>query len=190
MIGAFVSGLKLSQRCLALWREVLLRIPRARLAFSPANPTARGLYLEIVGAAGIAAERIAFITQGRTDAENQARYGLVDFVLDPLPFGGVNGTLEALDMEVPVVTLVGKRHGERTGFSILTNLGVTDTIATSGPEYVEIAVRLANDPRFMANVRAAVRDGIAKSTLTDMPQHTRALEDAYEAALRMKSTEA
>jgi len=189
VIGAFVSGLKLSLRCLALWREVLARIPRAVLAFSPANPAARGLYLEIIGAAGIAAERIAFIAQGRTDAENQARYELVDFVLDPMPFGGVNGTLEALDMGVPVVTLVGRRHGERTGLSILTNLGVADTIAGSGPDYVEIAVRLATDPRFMAGVRAAIRDGIAKSTLTDMPQHARSLEDAYEAALRIKYPE-
>ena len=41
------------------------------------------------------------------------------------PYGwlsGVNGTLEALDMHVPVVTLVGKRHGERTSYSILVNL--------------------------------------------------------------------
>ena len=189
VIGAFISALKLSQRCLALWREVLGRIPRAMIAFSPANPAARDLYLKIVGAAGITAERVVFVAQGRTEAENQARYGLVDFVLDPMPFGGVNGTLEALDMGVPVVTLVGKRHGERTGFSILTNLGVTDTIANSGPDYVEIAVRLATEPRFMAGVRAAIRDGVAKSTLTDMPQHTRALEDAYEAALRMTCPE-
>ena len=50
-------------------------------------------------------------------------------------------------------------------------------------------MRLATDPRFTAGVRAAIRDGIAKSTLTDMPRHTRALEDAYEAALRMTCPE-
>ncbi|HEY4137765.1 MAG TPA: tetratricopeptide repeat protein, partial [Casimicrobiaceae bacterium] len=32
VIGAFVSGLKLSRRCLALWRQVIERIPRARIA--------------------------------------------------------------------------------------------------------------------------------------------------------------
>jgi hypothetical protein len=36
-------------------------------------------------------------------------------------------------------------------------------------------------------VRAAIRSGIAKSALTDMPRHTRSLEEAYEAALRQKS---
>jgi len=43
---------------------------------------------------------------------------------------------EALDMGVPVLTLCGKRHGERSSFSILKNLGVTETIAQSGQEYV------------------------------------------------------
>ena len=35
VIGAFVTPLKLSRRCLNLWREVLARIPRAIIAFSP-----------------------------------------------------------------------------------------------------------------------------------------------------------
>ena len=88
-----------------------------------------------------------FLPQGRDDAENQARYELIDFVLDPMPYGGVNGTLEALDMGVPVVTLVGRRHGERTSFSILANLGVTQTVAQGGREYVDLAVRLAQRSR-------------------------------------------
>jgi predicted O-linked N-acetylglucosamine transferase (SPINDLY family) len=182
VIGAFVSGLKLSRRCLALWREVLERIPRAKLAFSPVNPAARGLYLRLAAAAGIAADRLLFLPQGRDDAENQARYTVVDFVLDTMPFGGVNGTLEALDMGVPVVTLVGRRHGERSSYSILENLGVTDTIAQTGRDYVDIAVRLA-DPAFMAAVRSAIRERLASSPLVDMAAHARHLEAAYVAAL-------
>jgi predicted O-linked N-acetylglucosamine transferase (SPINDLY family) len=123
------------------------------------------------------------LPQGRNDAESQARYHLIDFTLDPLPYGGANGTLEALDMDVPVVTLIGAKHGERCGYSILSNLGVTQTIAASGSEYVEIAVRLATDAAFMAEVRAAIRDGVEHSPLTDMVAHTRNLERAYLQAL-------
>ena len=106
-----------------------------------------------------------------------------------MPYGGVNGTLEALDMGVPVVTLAGRRHGERTSYSILANLGVIDTIAQGGREYVDIAVRLAEDAAFMRRVRAAIRAGLAQSALTDMPAHTRALERAYIAALAAKAPE-
>jgi predicted O-linked N-acetylglucosamine transferase (SPINDLY family) len=183
-IGAFVTPLKLSQRCLALWRDVLQRVPDAVLVFSPLQPSLRTVYQRICAAAGIEARRAAFVPQGRDDAENQARYRWIDFVLDPLPDGGVNGTLEALDMEVPVVTLVGRRHAERTSYSILANLGVTDTVATTGGEYVDIAVRLATDRAFASGLRTRIRAALAHSVLTDMPQHARNLEQAYVRALR------
>ena len=82
-------------------------------------------------------------------------------------------------MGVPVVTLRGRKHGERTTASILTNLGVTQTIADSGSAYVDIAVRLATDATFAAEVRAAIRTGIASSPLTDMRAHTRNLVVLY-----------
>ncbi len=187
VIGAFVSPLKLSRRCLASWREVLARIPSARLAFSPVHPALRSSYGRLLAAAGISADRALFLPQGRNDAENQARYALVDFVLDPMPFGGVNGTLEALDMGVPVVTLQGKRHGERTSYSILANLGVTETVAASGTEYADIAVRLATDAVFMRTIRGRIREGLRQSVLVDARAHTRALERAYLAALEAKA---
>jgi protein O-GlcNAc transferase len=190
VIAAFVNPLKLSRRCLELWRQVLARIPRARLAFSPLSPAIRGAYERLAAAAGIDAARLVFLPQGRDEAEGRARYSLVDLALDPLPYGGANGTLEALDAGVPVVTLVGRRHGERTSYSMLTNLGVQDTIAASGREYIEVAARLAENSAFMRDVRARIRAGIAHSPLTDMTAHTRALERAYLAALAAKAPEA
>jgi predicted O-linked N-acetylglucosamine transferase (SPINDLY family) len=190
VIGAFVSGLKLSRRCLSLWRDVLARVPRAMLAFSPVKPALRALYQQLAAAGGIGADRLLFVPQGRTDGENQARYSIVDFVLDPMPYGGVNGVLEPLDAGVPVVTLVGKRHAERSAYSILANLGVTDTIAASGRDYVDLAARLAGDAAFMRDVRAKIGAGLARSALTDRVAHTRALERAYVAALAAKAPEA
>ena len=189
VIGAFVAVLKLSRRCLRLWREVLERVPRAVIAFSPMSEALRLPYRRVMAAAGIAPNRYVFLPQGRDEAENQARYRVVDAVLDPMPYGGVNGTLEALDMGVPVVTLCGKRHGERSTYSILANLGVTATVAHTGRDYVELAARLAEDPAFMADVRAAIARGLAQSPLTDRIGHTRALERAYEQALAFAEAE-
>ena len=190
VIGAFVTPLKLSQRCLALWREVLQRIPRAVLAFSPLDPRTEPAYRRLAAAAGIDEARIVFVPRSGDDAGDLARYRGVDFVLDPMPYGGVNGTLEPLAMGVPVVTLVGRRHGERSSYSILANLGVTETVAQTGPEYVEIAVRLAGDRSFMHAVRERIRAGIARSPLTDMEAHARNLEHAYVAALAQRAPEA
>jgi predicted O-linked N-acetylglucosamine transferase (SPINDLY family) len=190
LIGAFVTAQKLSRRCLRLWRDVLKRAPRAKLAFSPANPAFRDAYVRLAEAGGIAQDRLCFVPQGEDDAHNQARYGLIDFVLDPMPFGGVNGTLEAIDMNVPVVTLVGKRHGERTGYSILANLGVTATIAHSEDEYVGIACRLATDAAFMESARAAIRTALPAASLADPLAYAQSLERAYVEALAAKAPEA
>jgi len=187
LIGAFVNPQKLSRRCLALWRDVLARIPRAKLVFSPLDPALRAVFARLAMAGGIDAGRVLFLPAGRGDPEHLARYALIDFVLDPMPYGSVNGVLEPLAMGVPVVTLLGKRHGERAAYSILANLGVTATVADGGRQYVDIAVRLADDPAFMADVRAQIRAGIASSPLVDMPAHTRALERAYVAALAAKA---
>ena len=186
VIGAFVNPLKLSRRCLTLWREILDRVPESVLAISPLSPELRAVYVRLLSAAGIDATRVLVLPQGRNDSENQARYGLVNFTLDPLPYGGANGTLEALDMHVPVVTLVGRKHGERCAYSILANLGALQTVAASGSDYVAIAVRLATDAAFMAEVKAAIRAGLAGSPLTDMVAHTRHLEEAYLRALEQR----
>jgi len=190
VIGAFVNPQKLSQRCLSLWREVLEKLPDALFAISPLSREASAVYMRLFTAANIPVGRVMVLPQGRDDAEGQARYSVLDFVLDPLPYGGVNSTLEAIDMGVPVVTLRGRKHGERTTTSILTNLGVTRTIADSGSAYVDIAVRLATDATFAAEVRAAIRAGIASSPLTDMGAHTRSLERAYVKALQQRYPEA
>jgi predicted O-linked N-acetylglucosamine transferase (SPINDLY family) len=63
-------------------------------------------------------------------------------------------------------------------------------VAQSGREYVDLAARLADDPAFMRDVRAAIRAGLAGSALTDMPGHTRNLEAAYVHALRQKAPDA
>ena len=186
VIGAFVNPLKLSRRCLTLWRQVLDAVPKAVLAISPLSAERRGAYLRLFSAAGIDEARVCVLPQGRNEAQNQARYGLVDFTLDPLPYGGANGTLETLSMGVPVVTLVGAKHGERCGYSMLANLGAIQTVAASGTQYVETAVRLATDPAFMAEVRAAIRAGLESSPLVDMVAHTRSLERAYLRALELR----
>ena len=183
IIGAFVTPLKLSRRTMALWKEILDRVPRARIAFSPNLPWLRDTYPRILAAANIDPGRAIMLPQGRDEAEGLARYELVDFVLDPTPFGNVNGTIEPLNLGIPVVTLCGRTHGERTGYSILTSLGVTSTIAMSGREYVAIAARLADDRDFRAGVRQDILARLADSPLTDMQGYARRLESAYRQAM-------
>lgn len=183
VIGAFVNIVKLSPRCLSLWRRTIERLPRSVLAFSPNSDQEISAYRLLAVSSGLDLTRVVFVPNNPDAAIARTRYTLVDMVLDTLPYGGVNGTIEALDMGVPVVTLLGNRHGERTSYSILKNLGVDGTIACSEDEYVAIAVRLAEDGTFRSAVQDAIRRGLRDSPLVNMAAHVAHLEDAYHQAV-------
>ena len=157
VLAAFVTPLKLSRRCLKLWRDVLERIRARWLAFSPLEPALRASYERLARAAGLPLDRIVFLPAARDAMNDLARYAIIDAVLDPMPFGNVNGVFEPLQAGVPVVTLLGQRHGERSAYTILAHAGVTGTVARSGREYVDIVARLAGDAAFHACIVAAIR---------------------------------
>ncbi|MFZ1811744.1 MAG: tetratricopeptide repeat protein, partial [Candidatus Nitrotoga sp.] len=107
----------------------------------------------------------------------------LDMALDTFPYSGGDTTLAALDMGVPVVTLCGQRHSERTSYSILINLGVPETIAHSEAEYTDLACRLASDAGWRGKVVEQIRRGLVDSPLVDMDAYTRHLEEAYRHAI-------
>ena len=187
VFGTFVSLLKLSPRCLELWRTILERVPGSVLAFSPHKEAARPLFLRRLASFGIDASRVAFIPWTLDESKDRARYALVDVVLDTLPYTGGDTTAAALDMGVPVVTRTGERAAERMTYSLLAHLGVTDTVADSDEDYVAIACRLAGDPSWRASVSAAIAARLPSSGLADLDRYTRSLEDAYERAVALKA---
>ena len=186
VFGVFVNILKLSPRCLAVWREILARVNNAVLAFSPLEQSEYPGYLRQLKAAGIAEDRVIFIPAAQDERIARARYQMVDIVLDTFPYAGGDTTLAALDRGVPVVTLVGTRHSERTSYSILKNLGVDSTIASNEDEFVAIAQRLATDQEFQQAVRAEIQRGLKTSPLVDGDAYVRHLEDAYLHAAKEK----
>ena len=188
VFGTFVSMVKLSPRCLDLWRRILDELPGSVLAFSPPGESARAMYLRRLASFGIPPERIVFVPWALDDAADRARYRLIDVVLDTMPYTGGDTTAAALDMHVPVVTRVGERQAERMTYSLLTHLGVTETVARTDDEYVEIACRLARDRAWRDKVSAAIASRLRDSGLADFERYTRALEAAYDSALRLTST--
>jgi predicted O-linked N-acetylglucosamine transferase (SPINDLY family) len=74
-----------------------------------------------------------------------AAIGQSDVVLDTPGWAGGNTTLEGLVHDVPIVTWPGPLMRGRVTMAILQRTGITETIAGTLDDYVEIAVRLARD---------------------------------------------
>ena len=87
--------------------------------------------------------------------------------------------MEGLLMGVPVVTLRYHTLCGRISASFLTTLGMPDWIAESPEQYVEIAVRKAQDLSGLAELRGRMRARFMTSVLGDTDAYVRAAEQEY-----------
>ncbi len=101
-------------------------------------------------------------------------YLVGDVCLDTLGWSGGVTTFEAIACRLPVVTLPGKLMRSRHSYAILTQLGVTETIARAAEEYVEIAVRLGKDREWRQMVIDRMAAGYSR--LYSDTRSTKALE--------------
>jgi predicted O-linked N-acetylglucosamine transferase (SPINDLY family) len=82
--------------------------------------------------------------------------GLADAFLDSIGWSGCNSTLEALACDLPIVTLTGALMRGRHSAAMLEMMNMTATTAATVDEYVGIAVRLARNPGWHAEVRGTI----------------------------------
>jgi predicted O-linked N-acetylglucosamine transferase (SPINDLY family) len=161
---------------------LLSRLPQARLLLKGkpfADAATRALFLARLGERGVAAERVELVPWLPGAAAHLAFYHRVDIALDPFPYNGTTTICEALWMGVPVVALRGDRHAGRVGASLLTQIGLTDLIANSAEEYVEIALALACNPGRLEELHRSLRPRMAASPLCDGRAFARKIEGAF-----------
>jgi predicted O-linked N-acetylglucosamine transferase (SPINDLY family) len=167
----------------ALWSRVLQAVPASRLLLKYlgfyGDDVMRARFTALFAGHGIGAERLIFVGDEATRARHLDILSRVDIALDPFPFNGCTTSFEALWMGVPVITLAGRRFVGRMGASFLTQIGLTDLIATTPDEYVAKATRLANDPKQLAALRSSLRARVSASPLCDSKGYARSVETAY-----------
>jgi protein O-GlcNAc transferase len=73
---------------------------------------------------------------------------LSDIYLDSISWSGGNTTLEAIECNLPVVTLPGNLMRGRHSAAILNMMGSTETVATTLDKYIECAIRLGRNSAY------------------------------------------
>lgn len=163
--GTANSPTKYNPETLALWAEVMRRVPGSRFMFirpETGSATLRANLLAAFEAGGVTADRIEFQNIPR---QHMPFYNFIDISLDTAPFTGGTTTAEALWMGVPVVSLVGEALFERLSFSMLSNCGLGDLATTDRAAFVEIAVALAADKARRLDLRHDLRRRIRSGPL-------------------------
>ena len=181
--GCLNNFCKINPGVLKLWARVLRRVDRSRLLLLAAEGPHRDWARELLAAEGVPAERVSF-ANNRPHREYLKLYGQIDLALDTTPYNGHTTSLDALWMGVPVVTLVGRTVVGRAGLSQSANLGLAELVAETDDQFVDIAVRLANDLSRLSTLRATLRERMEHSPLMDAPRFARNVEAAYRSMWR------
>ena len=157
------NGVKLLPVHDALFARILAGAPDSVLALTPGMNSGASARLH-------GRMRIAFETAGvdlvqRVQTFNDLAFdtyrGLLahtDVMLDTLLFSGGLTSMDALSMDIPIVTLPGRLLRSRQTMAMLRLLELDALIARDADDYIAIALRLAHDHDWRAEVRAVIRD--------------------------------
>jgi protein O-GlcNAc transferase len=169
----------------ALLEGILERDPRGRVVFIRAaiprwTEALRARFRRTIPEAD---ERILFLPSLPGERFMQL-LAASDVMLDPLYFNGMNSSLEALAVGLPVVTLPTALQRGRHTRAMYLKMGIADCIAASEADYVDIAVRLGTDPAARAELRARILG--RNHVLYEDLRVVREFERFFEEALRDK----
>jgi len=197
--GVATNLAKLNEPTVDLWSQILhqipgstlvikasgLRDPQSAQALAPSRLARYGsdrvwqqlrTYLcDLLARAGVSEDRLRL--EGTTALLDYLNwFSGIDIVLDTFPFAGGTTTCHALYMGVPVVTRTGHLSVSRVGSSILHNVGLANLVAQTPEDFVNIAVKLAQDLPRLADLRRTLRDRMRQSPLMNEPQFVKNLE--------------
>lgn len=143
------------------------------------SPLTRTVIRRLRVALGPAADRVHALPTLSED-KCHAFLKVADAVLDGWPIGGMSSSYAAIHAGIPTVTLPSGIVFGRWLAAFYEAIGVTDLIATDEVHYVELAVRLANDPRWRREIAARINE--RKAVLVEDRAAVRELESFFSAA--------
>ena len=176
--GTLTRAVRLNDRVLRAWADVLHRVPNAKLELNSGNfsqAEVREQWWPRFEALGISRDRI--IMGFESPPWNVLRR--MDIALDCFPQNSGTTLIESLYMGLPFVSLAGVPSMGTLGASVLSAVGRTEWIAHSEQEYVDKLVALASDLPRLAQIRSDLRPQMLASPLMDEPGFARDVEDAY-----------
>ena len=179
IFGCFNNIQKLTPKAVELWSKILKEVDGSELHLKAKQLNTRFIWDNIVkefAKHGISDERIKCLGYTVTREEHLRLYNSIDISLDTFPYNGTVTTLEALWMNMPVITLVGESHAQRVSYSILKNLNLDQLIAFTEEEYVSKSIELAEHPELIRELKTKMRKNLLASSICNPKVITREME--------------
>ena len=182
--------------CQSIWKylpqqdevvaQIAKRVPNSQFVFLTTNEVVRDDHRRRLdrafAAVGLRAENHCLLLPEMNLLDYWNLHLVGDVSLDTLGWSGGVTTFEALACGLPVVTLPETLMRSRHSCAILTQLGVTETIARDKEDYVEIAVRLGSNRDWRETVVKRIAGGYPN--LYSDTGSVKALEDFFQRVVR------
>jgi protein O-GlcNAc transferase len=174
----FNSTYKITAEVFRVWMRLLGAIPGSVLWLLESNRWAPTNLRREAQAQGVSPDRLVFAPPVAIGA-HLARHRLADLFLDTVPYNAHTTASDALWVGCLVLTIAGVTFPSRVAGSLLRTLGLPELITISLEDYYEMALRLAQDGKFLAELRARLAANRLTSRLFDGGHFARNLEKAY-----------
>lgn len=162
--GCFNRFNKINDDVVKTWEAILKSVPNARMKIKTKEFRTEKLkqkFLSMFKDESVV-ERIDVLPYSDGYTQHLPDYNQVDIALDTFPYSGTTTSCESLMMGVPVITLhdnVRHYHSQNVTTSILKNSGLDEYIVDSEEEYINLAVKLANQSKdYFDGMKKTVRD--------------------------------
>ncbi|MBQ4827595.1 UDP-N-acetylglucosamine-peptide N-acetylglucosaminyltransferase [Leisingera sp. HS039] len=179
---SFNNPYKISPDAFKIWMDLLKEVPDSVLWLLEPSEAGKALLLKEARNQGAGENQIIFANR-LPQAEHLARLPHADLFLDTFNYNAHTTASEALWSGVPVVTKPGKQFSARVATSLLRCVGLQELTAETPKQYHALALKLARDPAYLADVKARVKNGIATGPLYDTEKFTRNFEALMEKAV-------
>lgn len=180
---SFNSPYKVSPDEFEIWMKLLKLVPDSVLWFYAVDEAIHGNIRAEAKKRGVVPERIVFAGFAKQE-DHLARLPLADIFLDTFNVNAHTTASDALWAGVPVVTKTGKQFAARVATSLLHSVGLDELATTTPQQYQALALKLARDPVYLADVKARVKKGIETGPLYDTEKFTRDFEALMEKAVQ------
>lgn len=182
--GVFTNYNRIGDDILIVWKEILNRVPNSKLLIE----TEEFFSDSLIDSAYKRLKNLGFnmdmVTFQPMPSDYIKDFLKVDITLDTFPISNGVRTLDSIFMGVPVISYYSERRDSRFALSILENMGLRNFAVTTGNDYVERAVTLANDKPMLEFFHRDLRSRFLSTNAFQPKHYIRVLEQCYEHILR------
>lgn len=162
ILGSINKENKTSIYTLKVWKTILSECPNVKLLILLKSDnieeiaTRTEYYSKMLN---VLPERLIITPHQKSENEYMSLFSKIDILLDTFPYSGTTTTCNALISSIPVVTKYHTDyHSHNVSSSLLINTGVSELVAHSDDEYIQIVKTLIADPERIMEYKNTIRN--------------------------------